>query len=63
MHNALSTNEPSKQTSRRHNLPWLTPKDKRLIKKKNRLFQHAKQTNKEEDWQNIENIKELHRKL
>lgn len=41
---------PSKQTSRRHNLPWLTLKDTRLIKKKNRLFQHAKQTNKEEDW-------------
>jgi hypothetical protein len=41
---------PSKQTSRRHNLPWLTPKDKLLIKKKNRLFQQAKQTKKEEDW-------------
>jgi hypothetical protein len=50
INNALNTNVPSKQTSRRHNLPWLTLKDKRLIKKKNRLFQHAKQTSKEEDW-------------
>jgi hypothetical protein len=50
INNALNTNVPSKQTSRRHNLPWLTPKDKLLIKKKNRLFQQAKQTKKEEDW-------------
>ncbi|KAK3092122.1 hypothetical protein FSP39_025385 [Pinctada imbricata] len=41
---------PSKLTSKRHNLPWLGRKLINRIRKKHKLFQKAKQSQKKEDW-------------
>jgi hypothetical protein len=36
---------PSKMTSKRHNLPWITHKTRKQINRKHKLFQRAKKTN------------------
>lgn len=48
---------PSKMTSKRHNLPWITHKTRRQINRKHKFFQRAKKTNKEEDWEKFREIK------
>ena len=42
---------PSKTTSTRHNLPWLNAKLKRMIKKKQRMYNKAKKSKKNKDWE------------
>ena len=44
----LNLNVPKKMTSKRHNLAWLTKTEKRLISKKHKLFQRAKQSGSKE---------------
>ena len=43
---------PSKTTSTRHNLPWINTKLKRMIKKKQRLYNKAKKSKKNKEWEN-----------
>jgi hypothetical protein len=40
----LGLNVPKELIPNRHNLPWLSNKDKKMIRKKHRLFQRAKST-------------------
>ena len=49
-------------TSKRHNLPWITHKTRKQINRKHKLFQRAKKTNKEEDWENYREIKRITQK-
>ena len=46
----MEKNIPSKLTSNRHNLPWINHKLKKLIKKKNKLYNKARQSKKKEEW-------------
>ena len=46
----MDKNIPSKTTSIRHNLPWLNSSLKRMIRKKQRLYNKAKCTKKRKDW-------------
>ena len=41
---------PSKTTSTRYSQPWITPKCKRLSRRKKRAYNRAKRTNHAEDW-------------
>jgi hypothetical protein len=50
INNTLGLNVPKKLTPNRHNLPWLSNKDKKMIRKKHQLFQRAKQIERTEDW-------------
>ena len=50
INNTLGLNVPKKLTPNRHNLLWLSNKDKKMIRKKHQLFQRAKQTERTEDW-------------
>jgi hypothetical protein len=50
INNTLGLNVPKKLTPNRHNLQWLSIKDKKMIRKKHQLFQRAKQTERTEDW-------------
>ena len=50
INNTLGLNVPKKLTPNRHNLQWLSIKDKKMIRKKHQLFQSAKQTDRTEDW-------------
>ena len=47
----LNLNVPKKLTSKRHNLAWLTKTEKKLISKKHKLYQHAKQSGSKEFWE------------
>ena len=48
---------PKKLSSKIRELPWLTKRDKKKIKKKHKLYQKAKATNNEEDKQKYKNHK------
>jgi hypothetical protein len=48
---------PSKTSSTRRNVPWLTPNIKRMTRKKQRLFNHAKKTGKEMHWAQYRSFK------
>ena len=50
INNTLGLNVPKKLTPNRHNLPWLSNKDKKMIRKKHQLFQRAKKTERTENW-------------
>ena len=50
---------PSRFTTTRHNLPWLTRGIKRYIKKKKRLYNKAKHTGSTTDWHRYRRQKEL----
>ena len=41
---------PSKLATSRSNLPWMTTKLRRIIKKKHKLYQKAKKSKKDHDW-------------
>ena len=46
----VNENVPKRLTSKRHNLAWLTKTEKKMIAKKHKLYQHARRTGKQEDW-------------
>ena len=47
---SLLTRIPSKTISGKNHLPWLTPKLKKLVKKKNKLYFIARASKSAEDW-------------
>ena len=53
----INNNVPTKETSSKSHQPWITTETKRLIRKKNRWFRKAKQTNTEKDWKIYKKIK------
>ena len=46
----LESDIPSKMSSNRHNHPWITPKLKKKIKQKHKLYQKAKVSKDKDDW-------------
>ena len=51
-------------TSSRHNLPWFTKNLKKLCKRKQRLYNKAKKTRNQDDWQEFCDIrKSVHKEL
>ena len=44
---------PSKMTSTKHSNPWITQEVRRMSKKKQRLYNKAKVTNKPDDWKHF----------
>ena len=48
--NIIETNVPSKITSSRQHQPWIDTKTKRLLRRKQKWHQKAKQTNDPEIW-------------
>ena len=55
---------PSKKVSGRYRSPWITGKNKRLIRKKQRAYKRAKDSNSEKDWMTFRKIrKELQKDL
>jgi len=51
IYEVMEKNIPSKLTSNIHNLPWINHKlKKKMIKKKNKLYNKARQSKKKEDW-------------
>ena len=46
----MEKNIPSKLISNRHNLSWINHKLKKIIQKKNKLYNKARQSKKKEDW-------------
>ena len=55
----MSKHIPSRQTSSRHNLPWITVNIKRMINKKQRLYNKAKKTKKQTDWASYNHQKKI----
>ena len=49
----LQNNVPHKVTSSRYNLPWFTSSHRRLCRKKQKLYNRAKTSNRPEDWANF----------
>ena len=47
---SIKKNMPSKMISERWNIPWMTNTVRRMIRKKQRLYNKAKRTGREEDW-------------
>ena len=54
---AMDKHIPAKLTSTRHNLPWMNQTIKRMIKKKQRLYNKAKKTHKGSNWNKYKAIK------
>ena len=50
IHNLMKDIIPSKLATSRSNLPWMTTKLRRIIKKKHKLYQKAKKSKKDHDW-------------
>ena len=62
--NIISTYVPHFFTSSRHNLPWFTKNLKKLYKRKQRLYNKAKKTRNQDDWQEFCDIrKNVHKQL
>lgn len=57
INNVMTDNIPSKLTSVRYNLPWLTNELKRQCRKKHRYYNRAKKTKKASDWTKFQNLK------
>lgn len=55
-------NVPSKITSSRYNLPWFNRSHRRMSRKKQRLYNTAKKSNKEADWAKFNSLKKKVRK-
>jgi hypothetical protein len=49
----IERNIPSKYTTTRWNLPWMTTEIKQMIRKKQRLYNKAKKSNDKEHWNNF----------
>ncbi|XP_072043026.1 uncharacterized protein [Amphiura filiformis] len=47
---AMEKNVPQRQSSNRKNLPWFDRTHKCMVRKKQKAYNRAKQTGKEEDW-------------
>jgi hypothetical protein len=64
MQETMKSNVPHKTTSRRFNLPWFNRSHRPLCRKKQKLFNKAKKSKKQEDWVNVRSIrKRLHNEL
>ena len=48
---------PQKRISGRHHQPWITGKIQRLIKQKQRQYNKAKRSQKDEDWQRFKHLR------
>ncbi len=55
--NIIESNVPSKMTSTRQHQPWINTKTKRLLRRKQRWHQKARQTNDPAIWKKFKNIK------
>ena len=55
--NSIKENIPSKMMSERWNIPWMTNSVRRMIRKKQRLYNKAKRTRKEEDWKMFKSLR------
>ena len=55
--------DPSKMSSTRHNLPYITRAIQRMIKKKQRQYNKAKNTQAQKDWSAFRNIRSKVQKL
>ena len=55
--NIIVTNVPPKTTSSRQHQPWINTKTKRLLRKKQRWYQKAKDFNDPKIWKTYRNIK------
>ena len=53
---SINKNIPQKNISERWNLPWVTSKMRRIIRKKQRLYRKAKHSTREQDWKVFKDI-------
>ena len=53
----ISNLVPCKTTSCRYNLPWVTPKLRRMCRKKQRLYNKARKSGKSQDWSAFREVK------
>ena len=53
----VNVNVPKKLSSKRFNLPWLGKTEKKLIVKRNKQYQRARQTMNESDWEKYKMLK------
>ena len=53
----LDDHVPTKQISSRSHLPWMTAALKRLIRKKQRVYNHARRYSRESDWLEYKSLK------
>ena len=54
---SIKKNIPSKMMSERWNIPWMTNSVRRMIRKKQRLYNKAKRTRREEDWKIFKSLR------
>ena len=54
---------PNKTVSGRYNLPWITTKVKRLIRRKQRAYNRAKRSHKDVDWAKFRHLRKEAQKL
>ena len=60
LHTAVDKHVPSKTVGKRNNTPWINHTLKRLHKRKQRVYNTAKKSGKEEDW---EKFRQLRKKI
>ena len=53
----MDRNIPSKFSRSRANQPWISPSLKRMVRKKARLYNEAKETNAVSDWNNFKSFR------
>ena len=53
----MATNIPQKVLSGRNHIPWMTYSIKKKIRQKQRLYNRAKQSGKDEDWKKFKNVR------
>ena len=52
----VNKNVPSKVIKGNTDLPWITPRIKRILRKRKRIYKKAKETESEKDWKNYRSI-------
>ena len=57
VNNIIDDHVPSKMSTTRFNVPWITPAIKRMCRKKQRLFNRAKRTRKPRHWDSFKSHK------
>jgi hypothetical protein len=50
---AMDTFIPSKLSSKKHQTPWITPRVRRLLRRKQRAYNKAKKSNLPKDWESF----------
>ncbi|XP_072038658.1 uncharacterized protein [Amphiura filiformis] len=59
IHASMDANIPSKMVGKKHQSPWISPRIKRLLRRKQRAYNKARKSNLTEDWENFKKQRKM----